>query len=106
MDFVNLTRHIGISSNCYWLRVGGKNIILDAGADPKVDGLGSTPCFDSIPQGTVDAIIITHAHQDHIGSLPVLDPPGAAVPGFHDRGNSEHCGHHASQFRQCHDPSA
>ncbi|MEI8292376.1 MAG: MBL fold metallo-hydrolase [bacterium] len=72
MDFVNLTRHLGIGSNSYWLRVGGKNIILDAGADPKVDGLGSTPCFDAIPQGTVDAIIITHAHQDHIGSLPVL----------------------------------
>ena len=34
MEFVNLTRHLGIASNCYWLRVGGKNIILDAGADP------------------------------------------------------------------------
>jgi len=82
MDFVNLTRHTGISSNCYWLRVGGKNIILDAGADPKVEGLGSTPYLDSIPEGTVDAVIITHAHQDHIGSLPVLTRRQPQAPVF------------------------
>ena len=82
MDFVNLTRHLGIASNCYWLRVGGKNIILDAGADPKVDGLGSTPLFATVPEGSVDAIIITHAHQDHIGSLPVLTRREPQCPVF------------------------
>lgn len=88
MDFVNLTRHLGIASNCYWLRVGGKNIILDAGADPKVDGLGSTPHFATVPQGTVDAIIITHAHQDHIGSLPVLTRREPQCPVFMTEGTA------------------
>ena len=88
MDFVNLTRHLGIGSNCYWLRVGGKNIILDAGADPKVDGLGSTPHFATVPQGTVDAIIITHAHQDHIGSLPVLTRREPQCPVFMTEGTA------------------
>lgn len=82
MDFINLSRHLGIGSNCYWLRVGGKNIILEAGADPKIDGLGATPHFASIPQGAVDAIIITHAHQDHIGSLPVLTRREPQCPVF------------------------
>jgi Cft2 family RNA processing exonuclease len=72
MEFVNLTRYTGIGANSYWLRVGGKNIILDAGADPKREGLGGLPHFALVPQGTVDAVIITHAHQDHVGSLPVL----------------------------------
>jgi Cft2 family RNA processing exonuclease len=82
MDFVNLTRHLGIGANSYWLRVGGKNIILDAGADPKIDGLGSTPDFSKVPEGSVDAIIITHAHQDHIGSLPVLTRRETQCPVF------------------------
>lgn len=88
MDFVNLTRHLGIGPNCYWLRVGGKNIILDAGADPKIDGLGSTPHFATVPQGTVDAIIITHAHQDHIGSLPVLTRRESQCPVFMTEGTA------------------
>jgi Cft2 family RNA processing exonuclease len=88
MDFVNLTRHLGIGSNCYWLRVGGKNIILDAGADPKIDGLGSTPHFATVPQGTVNAIIITHAHQDHIGSLPVLTRRESQCPVFMTEGTA------------------
>lgn len=82
MDFVNLTRHVGIGSNCYWLRVGGKNIVLDVGSDPKVDGLGATPDFSPLPEGCVDAIIVTHAHQDHCGSLPVLTRREQDVPVF------------------------
>ncbi len=72
MELVNLTRRVEIGSNSYLLRVGGKTIVLDAGTHPKIEGLASTPDFDLFPAGTADAIIITHAHQDHVGSLPVL----------------------------------
>jgi len=72
MHFVNLTRRIEIGSNSYWLRVGGKNIIFDAGLHPKLSGLAATPDFSLVPEGTVDAIFVTHAHQDHVGSLPIL----------------------------------
>ena len=72
MEFVNLTRRTEIGSNSYWLRVGGKNIIIDAGLHPKIEGLAAAPDFSPVPQGRVDAIFISHAHQDHVGALPIL----------------------------------
>ncbi|MDX2079470.1 MAG: MBL fold metallo-hydrolase [Terrimicrobiaceae bacterium] len=72
MELVNLTRRVEIGSNSYWVRVGGKNIILDAGLHPKLEGYGAAPDFARVPEGSVDAIILTHAHQDHLGSLPIL----------------------------------
>lgn len=72
MELVNLTRRTEIGANSYWLSVGGKNLILDAGLHPKLEGLAATPDFSPVPQGKVDAIFITHAHQDHVGGLPVL----------------------------------
>lgn len=39
---------------------------------PKQEGLAATPNFQLIPDGGVNSIIVTHAHQDHIGTLPFL----------------------------------
>ncbi len=39
---------------------------------PKREGLAGTPNFQLIPDGGVNSIIVTHAHQDHIGTLPFL----------------------------------
>ena len=72
MELVNLTRRTEIGSNSYWLSIGGKNLILDAGLHPKLEGLAATPDFSPVPECGVDAIFITHAHQDHVGALPVL----------------------------------
>jgi Cft2 family RNA processing exonuclease len=72
MELVNLTRRTEIGSNSYLLAIGGKNLILDAGLHPKLEGLAATPDFSPVPEGRVDAIFITHAHQDHVGGLPVL----------------------------------
>jgi len=72
MELVNLTRRTEIGSNSYWMCVGGKNIILDAGLHPKLEGLAAIPDFSRVPEGKVDVIFVTHAHQDHVGGLPVL----------------------------------
>ena len=69
--FTNLTGEIGIGSNCYSIQVAGKRILLDAGFHPKRAGIEGTPRLDLVPDDSIDAIVMSHAHQDHIGSLPV-----------------------------------
>ncbi len=72
MEFVTLARRTEIGASSHLLKVGGKSIILDAGMHPKGRGLEAQPEYQRVPEGSVDAIVVTHAHQDHIGSLPVL----------------------------------
>jgi Cft2 family RNA processing exonuclease len=69
--FTNLTGATEIGANCYLLEIGGKRILLDAGAHPKKEGAAVLPRLDLIPDDSLDAIVMSHAHQDHIGSLPV-----------------------------------
>ena len=72
MKFVNLTRRIEIGANCYGLESGGQRLVLDCGMHPKLDGGEALPNFGAFGSGPLDAILISHAHQDHIGTVPVL----------------------------------
>jgi Cft2 family RNA processing exonuclease len=72
MEFCNLTRDVEIGANSYLLRIKGKSIILDSGLHPKKEGLSAIPDFRPVAEGGVSSIIVTHAHQDHVGSLPFL----------------------------------
>lgn len=67
------TREIGAS--CHYLNVAGTGVVLDAGVDPEEDGVASLPNFALIRdrmERPVDHVLITHAHHDHLGALPVL----------------------------------
>ncbi|HKM58462.1 MAG TPA: MBL fold metallo-hydrolase [Chthoniobacterales bacterium] len=72
MRFINLTRQTEIGANSYFLELGGKKLVLDAGLHPKQEGEAALPNYKLVTDGSLDAILISHAHQDHIGSLPVL----------------------------------
>ena len=72
MRFTNLTRHTEIGANSYLLEVGGRRVVLDCGMHPKREGDEATPNLRLVPDGELDAIFVSHAHLDHIGSLPVL----------------------------------
>jgi Cft2 family RNA processing exonuclease len=61
-----------IGANCYYLNFNGNGIILDCGMHPRKTSLESLPEFNLIEELSVDHILISHAHQDHIGSLPFL----------------------------------
>ena len=72
MRFINLARQNEIGANSYFLELNGRKIILDAGLHPKKFGEEALPNYRRVADGEMDAVFITHAHQDHIGSLPVL----------------------------------
>jgi Cft2 family RNA processing exonuclease len=72
MRFINLTRQTEIGANSYFLDLGGKKIILDAGLHPRNEGESALPLYRLVPDRSIDAILVSHAHQDHIGTLPVL----------------------------------
>ncbi|MEY2481089.1 MAG: cleavage and polyadenylation specificity factor subunit 3 [Verrucomicrobiota bacterium] len=70
LKFTNLTRRTEIGANSYYIEIAEKRIVLDCGMHPKNEGDEALPLpFGDRP---LDAIVISHAHQDHIGTLPVL----------------------------------
>ena len=82
MQFIHLGREIGIGANSYLLDLGAHRIVLDAGLHPKQAGFAATPAFSHIGNAGLDAIVITHAHQDHVGSLPILTSMVPSCPVF------------------------
>jgi cleavage and polyadenylation specificity factor subunit 3 len=61
-----------IGANCYYLNIEGTGILLDCGMHPQKLGLDALPKFDLIEELPVDFVLISHAHMDHISSLPYL----------------------------------
>jgi Cft2 family RNA processing exonuclease len=82
MIFTNLTRANEIGANCYLLDFGPDGrVVLDAGMHPRAEGLGGLPQLEKLKFDSVQTIVVSHAHHDHTGALPLLmrDHPGARV---------------------------
>ena len=71
-SFTNLTGAMEIGANCYLIQDGTTSVVLDAGVHPKKIGEESKPRFELLEDVDLQAIIVSHAHLDHIGALPVL----------------------------------
>jgi cleavage and polyadenylation specificity factor subunit 3 len=75
MIFTSLGASEDIGASCHYIKIDGTGILLDAGADPEKEGAESVPDLQRIqlnPDWPVDHVIVTHAHHDHLGSLPVV----------------------------------
>ena len=81
MKFINLTHRTEIGANSYYLEIGRHRLVLDCGMHPKDIGEDALPNFKAIADREIEAVLISHAHQDHIGTLPLLMRrfPGARV---------------------------
>jgi Cft2 family RNA processing exonuclease len=56
---------------CFLVETAGKRLLLDLGEGPP---LGFLPDVDGI--GTVDALVLSHGHKDHVGGLALLPKLG------------------------------
>ncbi len=81
MKFTNLTRAEEIGANCYLFEAAGSRVLLDAGMHPRRLGPDATPDFAQLDGRGFDAMVLTHAHQDHVGCLPLAmrQAPGKPV---------------------------
>ncbi len=72
MLYTDLNRDIDIGSSAHLIEFGCFKMLVDCGMHPKKLGLGALPDFSKILDESLDFIVITHAHLDHCGALPVL----------------------------------
>src|SRR2546423_4669312 len=72
MKFINLTRRTEIGANSYYLEAAGQRLVLDSGMHPKEEGDEALPNFRALGDRKLDAIVLSHAHLDHSGTLPLL----------------------------------
>jgi Cft2 family RNA processing exonuclease len=63
-----------VGATCLLLQVAGKNILLDAGIRVNRSGKAALPDFDKLYSmvDKLDLALISHAHMDHIGALPLI----------------------------------
>jgi len=80
LTFLGGARQVGRS--CILLQTPSSKILLDCGIDVAASGQDKFPYFD-VPEfdiSQLDAVIITHAHLDHVGVLPYLYKMGYKGP--------------------------
>lgn len=72
MNLIDLNREGGIGANSLFLRLGDLRILVDCGMHPKLAGRAATPDLGKLRGVSLELIIVTHCHLDHIGSLPLV----------------------------------
>ncbi|HEA46639.1 MAG TPA: beta-CASP ribonuclease aCPSF1 [Candidatus Pacearchaeota archaeon] len=80
LTFMGSARQVGRS--CLLLQTPNSKVLLDCGIDVASKGKNKFPYFD-IPEFDVrdlDAIILSHAHLDHVGLLPYIYKMGYRGP--------------------------
>jgi Cft2 family RNA processing exonuclease len=78
--FQSLNLRAEIGGNSYALDLDGDLILLDAGMHPKEEGPKSLPRYQELPYDSANAIVISHSHLDHIGTLPVAQREHPSAP--------------------------
>jgi Cft2 family RNA processing exonuclease len=70
MIVTNLNPDTDIGASAWLVEMDGHRLLLDSGMHPKREGRAGLPLLGQAA-GDVDAIVISHCHHDHVGSLPV-----------------------------------
>ncbi|RRR78298.1 MAG: MBL fold metallo-hydrolase, partial [Candidatus Viridilinea halotolerans] len=68
----------GVGATCQLIHLAGRTLLVDAGV--RVDAPDRLPDLAALDGVTLDAILVTHAHADHIGALPLVVARNPATP--------------------------
>ena len=68
LTFLGATHEV--TGSCFYLEACGKNILIDCGMEQGRDSFENQEL--PIAAASVDAVLLTHAHIDHSGRLPML----------------------------------
>ena len=74
-QFVRMTALGGfrqVGRSCMLLQTKESRVLIDCGVDPSSDAAPYLGVPELQPLSEIDAVVITHAHMDHCGLLPVL----------------------------------
>jgi len=70
-----------VGASCGILRIGDRRVLIDAGMRPAARaGQDRLPALDRLDAAPPDAILVTHAHIDHTGALPLVSERFPAAP--------------------------
>lgn len=63
-----------VTGSCHELQIGGKRILLDCGLfqGKRKLAVAKNSSFAFDPAKDIDAVILSHAHMDHVGRIPLL----------------------------------
>lgn len=73
-----------VTGSCHELQVGNKRILLDCGLfqGRRQESAVKNAHFSFNPATDIDAVVLSHAHMDHVGRIPVLWKRGFRKPVF------------------------
>jgi len=70
-----------VGASCGLLRIGDWRVLIDAGMRPSAHaGQDRRPALDRLDAEPPDAILVTHAHIDHTGALPLASEMVPTAP--------------------------
>jgi len=72
-----------VGASCGILRIGDRRVLIDAGMRPSARaGQDRLPALDRLTVEPPDAILVTHAHIDHTGALPLASEMFPMAPTY------------------------
>ncbi len=87
LTFLGATHEV--TGSCYFLEACGKRILIDCGMEQGADFFVNQPI--PVTAGDIDMVLLTHAHIDHSGKLPLLVKEGFAGQIFATEGTEQLC---------------
>ena len=67
-----------VTGSCFLLEAAGHRLLIDCGMEQGPDLYENQPM--DLPPGQLDGLLLTHAHIDHSGRIPLLYKQGFAAP--------------------------